>query len=166
MRTFMKESGLPKKCGHYFRAVADFLCCALLLCLVGSLAYQWMDGLLKESLIELAARQSKTLAFSMEQQFDQELDRLRTSTDLIATGRVTVHDMIEVAQTEMAGKTVGILSEEWNYTCGRFCPCSRFSGPPASRVRGRSRQLSIGLRPFFCHSHADGGAKLLAVRVL
>ena len=149
MRKFMKESGLPKKCSPSFRAAADFLCCALFLCLMGSLAYHWMDGLLKESLIESAARQSKTLAFSMEQQFDQELDRLRTSTDLIATGRVTVHDMIEVAQTEMAGKTVGILSEDGTTLAGDSVPAADFQALRQAESEGAVVSYQSGCGLFF-----------------
>ncbi|MBQ7479355.1 MAG: response regulator [Selenomonadaceae bacterium] len=109
MGAFTKEHRLLQGYSLSFRAVVDFLCCALILCLIGGLAYHWMDGLLKEALIESAARQSKTLAFGMEQQFDQELAKLRTNAELIATGRVTASDMIEMAQTEMEGKSVGIL---------------------------------------------------------
>lgn len=138
MGTSTKEDRLLEKYSPSFRAVVDFLCCALILCLAGCIAYHWMDGLLKESLIESAARQSKTLAFGMEQQFDQELARLRTSADLMATGRVTVHDMIEMAQTEMEGKSAGILDGDGAALAGAPVPADAFQSLRRAETEGAS----------------------------
>lgn len=56
------------------RAVMEILLCACILGLVGVTVYCKMDNLLTEALEESVARQARTVAFGLEQQFQQELE--------------------------------------------------------------------------------------------
>ena len=100
-------------------SIFDFLLFAMLLCFASFFAYQWMDHLLKESLNESVIRQSRTIAYGLEQQFDQELAKLRTNAALLEKGRVRADDLIEVSLADFGtGKSMGLLAEDGTAVAG------------------------------------------------
>ncbi len=101
------------------RSIFDFLLFAMLLCFVSFWAYQWMDHLLKEALNESVMRQSRTIAYGLEQQFEQELSKLCTNAALLAKGRVRANDLIEVSLADSGtGKRMGLLAEDGTAVAG------------------------------------------------
>jgi|GEM_PF-464454 len=109
------------------RVTVEILLCACILGLVCFTVYCKMDNLLTGALEESAARQARTVAFGLEQQFQQVLAEMQDWAYLAEQGRIDVEMLKEdAASLKQQGKLTGILDRGGNLLVGNPMPRSVF----------------------------------------
>jgi len=105
-----------------FGIVTEFLICTVIVGFVTFCAYHKIDNEIKDSLCESVVRQSKTIAFGLNQQFEQEIYQLQTAVAFLENEKVPPDEMIAVATMHIPGKTLGIIAEDGEILEGRGLP--------------------------------------------
>lgn len=109
------------------RVLIEVTLCACLLTLICFTAYCKVDTLLTEALEESVARQAKTVAFGLEQQFEQEITELQGWAHLAEQGKVDVGILEDDDHSFVPkGKNTGILDKRGNLIIGKPMPKSVF----------------------------------------
>ncbi len=112
MKKFLKEKQ------SILRLITEFLFVALLVGLAAFFAYTKIDEKIKEALCESVVKHSQTIAFSLKQQFDQEIYQLQTASIVLEGRQITPEELFKVATMDVPGKTLGIISAEGNVFAG------------------------------------------------
>ena len=94
------------------RAAIEFVILAAILGLIACGVYHRVDGSLKEALCESVALHSRTIGFSLQKHFTQELNELQSAATLLEMGKFSVADLVEVAAAENPGMRLGILRRD------------------------------------------------------
>ncbi len=132
-----KKERLQKKYRPSARFTFEFILFAILLCFVSFFAYQWMDNLLKEALNESVIRQSRTIAYGLEQQFEQELSKLRINAALLERERVRADELIEVSLAgSHTGKSMGLIAEGGTTVAGNPLPSEAYQSMQSAFSQG------------------------------
>ena len=100
------------------RAAIEFVILAAILGLIACGVYHRVDGSLKEALCESVALHSRTIGFSLQKHFTQELNELQSAATLLEMGKFSVADLVEVAAAENPGMRLGILRRDGSAAAG------------------------------------------------
>ena len=108
--------------GQAVRAVIEFLIIALILFAVGGLVHLKINEMLDQSLEESLRKHIKTLAYSVESQFNQELGELRDGALMVKQKRLAAKDLIDVANIQGQGSRIGIIRDDGQLLAGDPLP--------------------------------------------
>ena len=100
------------------RAVIEFCALAFIFIVIGYFIYYKLDTSLKESLEESVALQSQSIAFGIEQQFDEEFKKLESCATLAMQGKITFDNLIELSTVGAKGESMGILRRDGSVVAG------------------------------------------------
>ena len=104
------------------RAIAEFVAVAGLLFAVGWTAHCEINLMLSESLEESLGKHIKTLAFSVESQFQQELGEISDGALMLRQRKLQASDLIDIARMQGQGTTIGIVREDGTMVAGDPLP--------------------------------------------
>ena len=104
------------------QAAAEFMVAAILLSLLGWLAHCRVNQLLDETLEEALLKHMKTLAYSVENQFHQEIAEIQDGALMVKRGWITPKDLIEIAKIQGQGSTIGIVQDDGTTLVGDQFP--------------------------------------------
>ena len=93
------------------RALADFLVLAVILGFVTHCAYLKIDSMLKESLEEAVALNSRSIAVGLNNQFEQEFKKLNAITYAIENRIISLEDLEAAVMFEENSEEIGIVTE-------------------------------------------------------
>ena len=132
------------------RTLIEFSLCAVLLGVACFTAYCKVDTLLTEALEESVARQAKTVAFGLEQQFEQELTEMQGWAHLAEQGKVDVGILEEDNHSFVPkGKITGILDKRGNLITGQPMPKSVFDSLWTPPPGGGADKLGTAIKTTF-----------------
>ena len=93
------------------RALADFLVLAVILGFVTHCAYVKVDSMLKESLEEAVALNSRSIAVGLNNQFEQEFKKLNAITYAVENRIISLEDLEAAILFEENDEEIGIVTE-------------------------------------------------------
>ena len=93
------------------RALADFLVLAVILGFVTHCAYLKIDSMLKASLEESVALNSRSIAVGLNNQFDEEFKRLNATAYALENRIISLEDLESALMFEDDGEKIGIVTE-------------------------------------------------------
>ena len=108
------------------RAMVEFIVITSVLSLIGYAAYRTLDKELKSSLEESVALQSQSIAFGIEQQFEEEFKKLQSCSALAMKGKITFDNLIELSLVGTTGESMGILTRTGEVITGSSIPKEEF----------------------------------------
>ena len=79
------------------RAIIEFLVVTILLCAAGYAAHCHIMGMLNNSLKENVSRHVGTISYSVEHEFDQQLNQMHIGASMVEHNQVSVEDLISVS---------------------------------------------------------------------
>ena len=100
------------------RAIIEFVMLATILSLAGYFVYYKMDLNLKESLEETVALQSKSIAFGLEQQFNEQFKKLRAASSVIESGQITPDNLKNFFMVGSIDEKMGMISQHGKLISG------------------------------------------------
>ena len=121
----VQKSEAPKK--KFFnrtmlKAIAEFLAVAIVLSVLGWLAHCRVNQLLDATLEEALLKHMKTLAYSVENQFHQEIAEIQDGALMVRRGWIMPKDLIEIAKIQGQGSTIGIIRDDGTTMVGDSLP--------------------------------------------
>ena len=104
------------------QAIAEFLAAAIVLGTLGWLAHYRVNQLLNETLEEALLKHMKTLAYSVDNQFHQEIAEIQDGALMVRRGWIAPKDLIEIAKIQGQGTTIGIIRDDGTLMVGDPLP--------------------------------------------
>ena len=114
----------------YKTAVAlltEFLICAVVIGTLAVIAYNKINHEIKYALCNSVEKHSKTIAFGIRQQFEQEIAQMQTAVAVLENKKLRADELIEIATMHMPGKTMGIITDDGEVLVGRGLPPDVFN---------------------------------------
>ena len=108
------------------RAISECLLLVSILFLIGFFVYNKLDLTLKESLEESVALQSQSIAFGIQQQFDEEFKKLESCATLVERGQITFENLIDLSTVGTNGESMGILKRNGELIAGSPLTAEQF----------------------------------------
>ena len=100
------------------RALSEFLILSVILGIAAFFSYNKIDSMLKNSLEESVALQSRTIAFSIERQFKEQLNDLKSNAKFIEQNRFETENLIKMLTNKYPGKKMGIIRDDFSLAVG------------------------------------------------
>ncbi len=105
-----------------FRAGVEFVLVAAVLFAAGWAAHCYINQMLNASMEESLRKHIKTLGFSVESQFMQELGEISDGALMMRQNILTAADLINVAKIQGQGSTIGIVRDDGTMIAGDPLP--------------------------------------------
>ena len=115
-----------------FSMVSEFLICATVVGTLAFIAYNKINHEIKQALCNSVEKHSRTIAFGIRQQFEQEIAQMQTGALVLENKKIRADELIEMATMHMPGKTMGIISEDGEVLVGRGLPPDVFESLSAT----------------------------------
>ena len=115
-----------------FGMVSEFLICAVIIGTLAFIAYNKINHEIKQALCTSVEKHSKTIAFGIRQQFEQEIAQMQTGALVLENKKIRADELIEMATMHLPGKTMGIISEDGKVLVGRGLPPEVFESLSAT----------------------------------
>ena len=104
------------------KALVEFMLIAGILIALGWLAHWRINQMLNESLEESLRKHIRTLGFSVESQFNQELGEISDGALMMRQRILTAQDLINIAEVQGQGTTIGIVRDDGEMIAGDPLP--------------------------------------------
>ena len=104
------------------RAIIEFVLVAALLSAAGWTAHCQINRMLNESLEESLRKHIKSLGFSVESQFNQEIGEISDGALMVRQRLLTAQDLINIAKIQGQGTTIGIVRDDGEMIAGDPLP--------------------------------------------
>ena len=115
-----------------FALLTEFLICAVIIGTLAFVAYNKINQEIKQALCNSVEKHSKTIAFGIRQQFEQEIAQMQTGATILENKKLRADELIEIATMHLPGKTMGIIKDDGEVLVGRGLPPEVFESLSAT----------------------------------
>jgi len=115
-----------------FALLTEFLICAVIIGTLAFVAYNKINHEIKQALCNSVEKHSRTIAFGIRQQFEQEIAQMQTGATILENKKLRADELIEIATMHLPGKTMGIIKDDGEVLVGRGLPPEVFESLSAT----------------------------------